>query len=335
MATDTPARIPNAIGTGTKLFGRYTLTDIAVGLTPAVAIALAIKLLVPSNLSVAGVTVQSVALPLVGIGVALGGVIVLLSPSHTDSLTWLTSVGEYFSSTRKQGPTAARDVAQVRRIHPTKNAIERSDGALLGMLSVDPASMALATEAEWAQQANAFSEFLNTRVEFPVQIFSTTRAVSTADHLAPYRRRLESGELDANLAALTREYIEWFESDIQRRESTVRDHYVVVAVPPRSVQFDDEAINGKLANLPVVGFLLQLWSQDPKSALRERQATELQSRLRRLEAGIRSIDGCAARQLPLEDSVRLIARYWRPDDAADSVDVPETATPVIGGEVSE
>lgn len=331
MTTQTPARIPNAIDTGTKLFGRFTMTDVAVALSPAVVISLTIQLLIPPGLTVGGVTVQSAALPLIVAGVVCGTVTVLVTPSYTDSLTWLESIWSYLTGDREQGHTDARELAQVRQIRSDLDAIERSDGALVGMVRVDPASMALATDAEWRQKAAAFENFLNTRIEFPVQFYATTCAVSTEAHLAPYRERLAAESVSPQIAELIEGYVEWFETDVTQRAATIRDQYVVVAVPPRAVQFEPSSVLGELRALPVVGVFVDLWTSEPAAAVRERQAEELRSRLRRVEAGIQGIDDCSARRLGVDETLRVVARYWQDDDAVEAMTVPGSSTPVIGG----
>ena len=231
MTASSPTkRIPKSLNTEAKLLGRFTLADAAVALLPGVVVVLLTQVLLPSSLRVGGYHVQSLTLPIAGAGIAVGLVFVTLTPSYTNSLDWLQTIFGFYAGTTEHELDEASEYTQIECVHPDRGAIERIDGAFIGLVQVDPPNMALATDEQWAQKADAFQDFLNTTVEFPIQIFSTTQAFPAEAYLAHYESRLSDPDVKQNpqLQALIEHYIEWYAADLEQRQMTIRDHYIVV-----------------------------------------------------------------------------------------------------------
>ena len=148
-------RVPKSLDGGTPLVGSYTVTDLLVAALPAVFVVLGMQLFVPPDTTVAGARVREFTLPLGAVGVALGAVGVYLTPDHRATDEWLATMLEYRQRPSQQSHATASDHTQVERVYPRADAIERADGALVGVVRVEPPSMALATDAEWRQQAAA------------------------------------------------------------------------------------------------------------------------------------------------------------------------------------
>lgn len=335
MSTTDPAkRVPKSLGTEAKLFGTYTLSDVAVGLFPGVLVVLVTQVLLPSSASVYGFSVQSITLPLAALAVATGGVFVYLTPPYTTSIDWLGTFVRYRRSEKAISHEAAKEHTQVERVHPIEGAIERVDGVLVGMVQVDPPSLALSTEAEWRSIAEAFQDFCNTVVEFPIQIYSTTRSFPVEEYLVSYTDRLDDPDVRANprLAELIEQYVEWYARDLDKRQMTIRDHYVIVTVAPKEVQFEKESLLVKLARVPILGLFVQARFATRREEQREAMFDALDERLRRIEAGLRELEGCHARRVDVETGVGLLAEYWsgRPIEYGDVGDVLRTR-PIVGG----
>jgi len=195
---DATKRIPKAIGTEAQLFGTYTLTDLAVGLFPGVAVLLLMQVVVPPAATVAGYGLQSLTLPLAAIAIAVGATFVYLTPPYTSSLDWLGTFAGFYRRREESRLCGCEGADSVERIHPTDGFVERTDGALIGMVQVTPPTMALATDGQWRTTAEAFQNFLNTTVAYPIQIFSTTQAFPTEEYLAHYENRLTDPDVQAN-----------------------------------------------------------------------------------------------------------------------------------------
>lgn len=317
--TDPSKRIPKSLGTDPKLFGTYTLTDLGVALTPGVAVVLVTQIILPSSTLVAGYSLQWLTMPLAGVAICCGAIFVYLTPAYTTSLDWVATFIGFHRSTHELDHDAAKQYTQLERVSVEEGAIERTDGAFIGMVQVDPPSMALATDAEWARKAESFRDFCNTAVEFPIQIYSTTQPFPADEYLARYERRLEDRDVKANprLAALLENYIEWYRTDLDERRMTIRDHYVVVAVRPQDVRFERESLSQKLAALPILGLFVQAWFAPREVEARAAMFDALDERLRRVEAGLREIEGCDARRVAVDDATQLVAEFWAGESRAD------------------
>ena len=313
MSTSDPAkRIPKSIGTETKLFGSYTLTDLAVALSPGVAVILLTQVLLPSEFTVAGYHSQTLTLPLAGVGIAVGVIFVYLTPAYTTSLDWFVTFLGFHRSDHELTHEEAKQYTQLERVHPVEGVIERTDGALVGLIHVEPPSMALATSKEWGAKAHAFEEFCNTVIGYPVQIYSTTQPFPVDEFLAEYEARLTDPDVRANprLAALIEHYLEWYASELDTRQMTIRDHYVIVPVTPAEVRFERESLIEKLAAVPVLGIFIDIWLAPSVDDQRAAMLDELDERLRHIETGVRGIDGCGASRLAVEDATTLLAEFW-------------------------
>jgi hypothetical protein len=317
-ARESSKRVPKSIGTGTKLFGSYTLTDLAVGLFPGVVVVLGVQVLVPSGTAVAGYRVRSLTVPLATVGIALGTLGVYLTPTYRSTHEWVISLLRYKRRPSMESHAGATAYTQVERIHPDHDAIERADGTLVGMVQVDPPSMALATDREWHQQATAFQDFLNTTVDFPIQLYATTRPFPAEQYLAHFEDRRSDPDVKNNdqLAALIDHYVDWYVGELDDRQMTIRDHYVVVPVTPREVRFEDESLTQKLAKLPIVGPFIQVWLAPRIEAERAAMLDALDERLRLVARGLRDIDGCGTRRIDAGEATQLVAEFWSGESAA-------------------
>lgn len=297
---DPAKRIPKSLGTDATIVGSYTLADAAVALLPAVLVVLAVQLLVPTDLT----------LPLVGVAVAVGLGFVAITPSYTSSLEWLTTLIGFYRGRREHDHASAATRTRIERVH--RDAVERSDGAFVGLVRVDPPSMALATDEEWERKAGAFRAFLDTTIEFPIQLYATTQAFPVEEYLAQYESRLEDPDVTANprLARLIEEYVAWYADELDDRRMTIRDHYVVVPVTPSETHFESESGLAKLTRIPVLGVFVDALLAPSVEEERAALHSALDYRLRRVEAGIRAIDGCHATRVPASEAARVITEYW-------------------------
>ena len=311
-------RIPKSLGTGTKLLGSYTLTDLAVALFPGVVVVLVVQIVLPSDLAIQGYQLDGLTLPLAGLMIAVGAIFVYLTPAYTTSADWVTSMVGFHAGASEIDHEAARAYTQIERVYPDRGAIERTDGAMVGLVQVIPPTMALATDEEWTQKADSFQDFLNTTVEFPIQIYSTTQPFPVEKHLARYESRLDDPDVDANpqLESLIENYIEWYERELADRRMTIRDHYVVVPVSPEEVRFEQASIAEQLAELPVLGlFVRELFA--PRAAVeREALIDELDDRLDRVRSGLRGIEGCTAHRVDATEATKIIGEYWSDESMA-------------------
>jgi hypothetical protein len=327
-------RIPTSIETGTKLLGAYTLSDAAVALTPAVCLVLVVQVTVPPGATLAGVPAATLVVPLAGAGIAVGAAIVAATPAHTTSINWLARYLGFRWRDRRLGHDAAAGQTRVARVHPSLEALERTDGALVALVAVDPPSVALATSEEWEQNAASFREFLDTVVEFPVQFYATTRDIDTGEYLSPYRERRASVDAADRpaFADLIESYLDWYETRVTENRITVRDHYVVVPVCPREVSVAGGGHLAALDGAPLVGTVLDAVRNRPVER-RTAIADTLDERVGEIVAGLRDVAGCDARRFSAEQAAVVLGDYWGTDleEYGDIDTALGTAAPPTGG----
>lgn len=331
---DASKRIPKSIETGAHIIGTYTLTDLAVGALPGVAVVLATQLFIPPSLAVAGYRLTRLTLPLTLAGIAVGGVVVYLTPPHLTTVQWFGRMLGFTWRPARLPHDAAMEHTHVAALHPEHDVIERTDGTVLGLLQVTPPSMALATDHEWAATASDFQDFLNTSVEFPIQLYSTTRPFPADEYLAHYEARRSDPDVRANpqLAQLIEGYIEWYRDELDQRRMTIRDHYIIIPVTPTEVRFDSRRLTQQLTQLPVLGVFIKALLAPRRDEEQAAMFEAVDERVRLLQRGIRDIEDCDAHRVAAGEAAELLASFWcgetvTYDDATDVV----TTRPVVGG----
>ncbi|WP_142860711.1 hypothetical protein [Salinigranum halophilum] len=314
-ASDLGKRIPKTIDSETYAIGTYTLTDLTVGVIPGVIVIMVMQFFVSPTMTVGGYRVTEATLPLTCLAIACGGLVVALTPAHLTTVQWVGLVTGFQTRSTRLPHDAATEHTQVEALHLGDGVIERTDGALVGFIAVTPPPMALATNAEWRRKANGFRDFLNAVVEFPIQVYSTTRPFPVDAYLQQYESRLDDPSVESNprLAKLIDEYVSWYRDSRTTRELTCRDHYVVVSVAPSEVRFERDGLVGTLSSIAVIGGIIERFAPRPDG---ERQAMvdALSDRLTRVEHGLSQIEGCDARRLDVSEATELIATFWEGEE---------------------
>ena len=310
--SDPSKRIPKSLGTDTQLLGQYSLTDLLVAGMPGVVVILVTQVVLPKSLEIAGVPVTPLTIPVAALAIGVGALFVYLTPAYTTSIDWLEQFAAFHRSETDLGHEEAREYTQVERILPRRDAIVRTDSALVGAVHVDPPTMALATDQEWQTKSEAFRDFVNTTVDFPIQIYSTTQAFPADEYLQRYDDRLSDADVkdNAQLQDLIEHYVEWYERELAERRMTIRDHYVVVPVTPRGVRFERDGLAAKLADLPLLGVLIRTATSPPVAEERAAMADELDERLRQVERGLRGIEDVESSRIGAEELTGVIGEFW-------------------------
>jgi hypothetical protein len=252
-------------------------------------------------------------LPLTLLAIACGALFVYLTPAHLTTIQWIELFLGFQSRATRLPHDAARQQTHVAAIHSTEGVVERTDGALLAFIQVAPPPMALATDAEWEQKADSFQEFLNTAVDFPIQVYSTTQPFPVDEYLTHYESRRTDPDVQSNprLATLIDEYVSWYRTELTQRRMTIRDHYVIIAVRPAEVRFDRESLVQKLTVVPVLGVFIKVVLAPRRDAERAAMFDAIADRLQVVERGLRAIEGCDARHVEATEAAELLASFWR------------------------
>ena len=311
-STDPSKRIPKLLGTDTQLIGQYSLIDLLVAGLPGVAVILVTQVVLPTSLQIAGIPVTTLTVPAAAFTIGVGGLFVYLTPAYTTSIDWLGQFVGFHTSETELTHQDARAYTQLEQVLPRADAIVRTDGALVGAIHVDPPSMALATDEEWQAKAGTFQDFVNTTVDFPIQIYSTTQSFPADEYLQQYEDRLRDSDVKNNeeLEALIEHYIEWSERELAQRPMTIRDHYVLVPVTPQEVRFERDGLAAKLADLPLFGVIIRVAMSPPVAEERAAMAGKLDNRIHKIERGLRGIEDIDASRVDAEELTGVIGEFW-------------------------
>lgn len=212
-------------------------------------------------------------------------------------------------------PDTARSLTRVDTVLRRWNAVQRTDDALVGAKRVRPANMALADKSDWETAANELRDMLRS-LGFDIQIYSTARPVDAQQIVAPYRDRLDDADVRENqrLRSVIKAYRQRLPKEFERRRTSVREYYILVAVSQREVQLDDQDMLTKLADAPLVGpafaFIGAGRSDLDEGELLVRQQRELNSRLQKVRRGIAGLPGCQPETVTAARLTDLLEEFW-------------------------
>jgi len=125
----------------------------------------------------------------------------------------------------------------IERIHKQGGAVERTDGAVVGAVKVDPANMALAANREWEQIVNDWEGYLDNTVDYPIQIYSTTKTFPVEEYMSQYNSRLNDPDVKNRpvLKALIQSFTSWYSEYLGYQGTNQREFYIVIAVQEHEV----------------------------------------------------------------------------------------------------
>ncbi|KDE56794.1 conjugal transfer protein [Halostagnicola sp. A56] len=308
-------KIHQSLGGTTAFFQGYTIGELMLFLTVAFVTVIAATF-VPSALTI----------PILGFGCMLTILLFLLHKVKPDYL-WLTEwlvVRFGWALKNKEYTHGGEDNSEVRyltrlnRVYP--HAIERTDGALVGAMKVEPANMALEDDDAWAKAVQSLSEFVNSTVDFPVKVYITSREVDQDNVVREHQNRLGDADVRSRpvLKRLLEEYVASNTNengDVDSQTTTVREYYLITAVTDSDIeQFDEtgDSVLAYLAEMPVLGRVFGRFQSDGLSDSRRDQLKEekLESRLAQLRRGGSSLYRCSISPVDAYDLARITKEYW-------------------------
>jgi hypothetical protein len=301
------------------------------------------------GLLVGGLTdLDALVLPMTVIGLLLGVATVFAAPSHLPATAWLSDVYRYYllrphrtlaapraspanvaeATERTEGGVAAyhpfavdertQDLTNVERAWPGAGAIERTDGALVGMLELDPANMDFAMSSDWAQVQSVGEAFANNDLDFPLTVHATTRRFPVDRLIDAIENRLDDG--DVTHAPVFRELLGEYRDTRPREMSGTQQHryFLGVTVYPRDVyrRYQTEPSPAeRLAELPGVGLLLTPFitrrTRLTEAELRAKLVDELDVRCRTVDTAlVTKAAGWSARRVSTAELFVLCMEFW-------------------------
>ncbi|MGQ3414459.1 VirB4 family type IV secretion system protein [Natrinema sp. LN54] len=334
-------KIHQSLGGTTAFFQGYTIGELMLFLTVAFVTVIAATF-VPAALTI----------PVLGFGIMLTILLFLLHKVKPDYL-WLTEwlVARFgWAIKNKEYTHGGEDNSEVRyltrlnRVYP--HAIERTDGALVGAMKVEPANMALEDDEAWVKAVQSLSEFVNSTVDFPVKIYITSREIDEDDVVREHQNRLSDADVRSRpvLKRLLEEYVAANTNengDIDSETTTIREYYLITAVTDSDIeQFDKtgDSVLAYLADVPALGRLFGRFQSEELSESKRDQLKEenLESRLAQLRRGGSSLYRCSISPVDAYDLARVTKEYWtcQSQDYADMTSAIGTF-PVVSHGISD
>ncbi|MFD1648041.1 VirB4 family type IV secretion system protein [Haloarchaeobius litoreus] len=308
-------RIHKSLGGTTAFLRGYSIAELllflGVGFTTFVAAAL-----VPATLTI----------PTFGFGLMLTLLLLLLhkvKPRHLWLTEWLGARLSWAVKNKSythggEDTSEVRYMTRLERVYPF--GIERTDGALVGAMRVTPANLSLEDDDAWSKAVQSFSEFVNANIDFPVNIYTTSRTVDRDDLVHTYRERLRDGDVQSRpvLKRLLQTRIEENTDDNGEPDSestTVREFYIITAVTDADIEADsqaDDSVVTYLSSLPVVGSAFGRFQTTDLSAEDRDQLkqSKLESRLAQIRRGGTSLYRCSVSPVDSYELARVTKEYW-------------------------
>ena len=284
-------------------------------------------------------------LPLLAIGaatvLALGLTVIYVSPDDRAPHKWLSSIARFkatpdrLTAHSEHPDLRTQGLTGIDRVLPSNSAIERRDGALVGLVEIEGRDMALAEKSVW-EQASAEFEGLNESVDSGIDIYSPARTVDPGRLAKGYigREKDEDVRRSDTLAELVETYQDELPAEFRRRGTAVRRFYVVLTVTESEVRREGRDVLAQLADLPVVGapvrrFGLSRGGPTPEE-IDVRQKSILSARKRAVRNGVSGIEECDSKEVDGEHLAATIKEYWTGIRVPhDGKPVPKHGIPVV------
>jgi hypothetical protein len=295
---------------------------------------------------------NALILPLTLVAGLVGVGIVFAAPSHLPATAWLADVYRYYvlrprrtyaapretrglaaeAVQRTEGGLAAyhpfsvdertQDLTNVERAWPGAGAIERTDGALVGMLELNPANMDFAMSGDWAHLQAVGEEFANNDLDFPLTVHATTRRFPVDRLLESIADRLD--DEDVTHAPVFRTLLEEYRQTRPEEIAGTQQirYFLGVTVYPADVhrrhQTEPSPLE-RLSAVPVLGLLLTPFvsrrEQLTEAELRKKLFEELDRRCRTLDTAlVTKAAGWTARRVSTTELFVLTMEFWNGEE---------------------
>lgn len=233
------------------------------------------------------------------------------------------------------------DKTHIKKLYGNKGVIERDDDVICGAIKINGINLDTATEQSVAQATEGFANFLNSNLDFPIQIYMTTRKFNPEKFLEKYEDRLEDPEIQDN--APMQMYIQNY---MQRTPQFLsqhyyREYYIIVPVSRWDVrQSSREEGALDLSVVPGIGDILaEVFgksdvSQITEDQIKQRQIDECWKRMQKIKQN--GLDNIGADATIIDDVnhfAALIKEFWEGRDMAYKRDKEFVRSdPIVHGE---
>jgi hypothetical protein len=211
----------------------------------------------------------------------------------------------------------------VEKIYGDEGMIERDDETIVGAMRVRGMNLDTATARTQSDATQSWKNFLNTGLDFPIQIYLSTRRFDPDNYLDKFENRLNDEEIENNyiMDMYLNHYIE--RTPVFLSQQYYREYYIIVPVNEwdiRRKSREEGALD--LSVIPGIGELLaELFGSSDvgrltESQVKKRQIDEARTRLQTIKKnGIGSLDGAEAEIITdANEYAALIKEFWEGRD---------------------
>jgi hypothetical protein len=210
------------------------------------------------------------------------------------------------------------DLAPISRAYRHSYAVERTDGAVIGAIKVEPASMSMVDDIE--PHVQKLASFLAQSTINKGMLVDVPRSVDYSRRWHTYEEHKEYlAEQDSWHAQLQADLAEEREkvSNLYEQTTTRRDHYIIVEVDEEEAAQALSTDADGAGDLPFLGSVInrgQVERLKDRDRLQSLMVDVLERRMDGLAKYIGQLDGISTRCLPATEYVQVIANHYRSDD---------------------
>jgi hypothetical protein len=309
---DASRRIPDKIGGTDALFenlpviGVVETSDAILPIVFTFTVFLISEALLPSSLG-------AIAIGLFILSVILSFLALFFKPNYQSLNEWVWSTitfqleeKEIHKQIRTDGGISAdgtpitddedtRERTRVSRIFPAADAIERTDGTVVGVVRLTGTNLDTATPERRRTVINELSNYVNSNLEHRVQLYLPMRKFDPTEQIQRLEDRRDDDDIDVLFDEYVQDRINWMNAVAS--EAYIREYYVVVPVSEFEVKTGaagSEQFASQLEELPAGDILRDIHyamfgargTNLSEREVKTRQLEELQSRRREIANGM-------------------------------------------------
>lgn len=294
----------------------------------------------------------NLTLPAGVLGVLISAALYITAPSDATIIEWMRAIGtrvtqqddprhvrenrgherdlrDEYGGTAFEITDTTQDHTRIERFYENQDAAERRDGTMLAAIEVDPANMAVATQSEQRSMTEQWASFLNSSVDWPLQLYSPTAEFPVDDHIQTLRDRRDDPDVQNDrpvMWELIQGRLEWAPEYYAQRGTNARQYYIIVHVSEADVNIstagdDDGSVVDAVLDAPGINAIADVVGltdeeEDAREEARRRAAQfdKLDARCTTIRNGLNSLDGVSGRRLNSAEFAALIKEYWTGDD---------------------
>ncbi|ADJ14510.1 hypothetical protein [Halalkalicoccus jeotgali] len=209
---------------------------------------------------------------------------------------------------------ALEDLTRVDGFAPQSDAVWRFDGALVGGVSIDPAELSLATQADWETAADELGDIVNS-LSHSGELRNGSVKIDTEGVKRKFGDRLGDTDVrsNPNLQQNVSMYKDNLSNQMESKNASIRGFQMLAPVTMEEVQMQGHRVLGRLDEFPLVGSTIAslLASRDlTVPEIRYRQEQVMNGRRNSLKKNLAGITGCDADQLSMDDLISVLEESW-------------------------